>query len=127
MRIHQSSANLFADLGIDILEGDGVAGDVVRIKLKTSERQRLRIDLPKGSEILGVLADNKSVSPEKAGKGSDDAFDSYFVSVARAGKSDETFSITLQFLWPINPKPTCESLKQPPNNTALKRWLANKK
>ena len=30
---------------------------------------KLRIDLPKGSEVLGVLVDNKSVSPEKAGKG----------------------------------------------------------
>jgi len=88
-----------------VVDEDDKASYRCRFKLKTSERQRLRIDLPKGSEILGVLADNKSVSPEKAGKGSDDAFDSYFVSVARAGKSDETFSITLQFLWPINPKP----------------------
>jgi hypothetical protein len=88
-----------------VVDEDDKASYRCRFKLKTSERQRLRIDLPKGSEILGVLVDNKSVSPEKAGKGSDDAFDSYFVSVARVGKSDEAFSVTLQFLWPINPKP----------------------
>ena len=88
-----------------VVDQDDKASYRCRFKLKTSERQRLRIDLPKGAEILGVLVDNKSVSPEKAGKGSDDAFDSYFVSVARAGKSDEVFSMTLQFLWPVNPKP----------------------
>ena len=88
-----------------VVDQDDKASYRCRFKLKTSERQRLRIDLPKGAEILGVLVDNKSVSPEKAGKGSDDAFDSYFVSVARAGKSDEVFSVTLQFLWPVNPKP----------------------
>ena len=88
-----------------VVDQDDKASYRCRFKLKTSERQRLRIDLPKGSEILGALVDNKSVSPEKAGKGSDDAFDSYFVSVARAGKSDEAFSVTLQFLWPVNPKP----------------------
>ena len=88
-----------------VVDEDDKASYRCRFKLKTSERQRLRIDLPKGAEILGVLVDNKSVSPEKAGKGSDDVFDSYFVSVARAGKSDEPFSVTLQFLWPINPKP----------------------
>ncbi len=88
-----------------VVDQDDKASYRCRFKLKTSERQRLRIDMPKGSEILGVLVDNKSVSPEKAGKGSDDAFDSYFVSVARSGKSDEAFSVTLQFLWPVNPKP----------------------
>jgi hypothetical protein len=88
-----------------VVDQDDKASYRCRFKLKTSERQRLRIDLPKGAEILGVLVDNKSVSPEKGGKGSDDFFDSYFVSVARGGKSDESFSITLQFLWPVNPKP----------------------
>ncbi len=88
-----------------VVDEDDKASYRCRFKIKTSERQRLRIDLPKGAEILGVLVDNKSVSPEKAGKGSDDPFDSYFVSVARSGKSDEPFSITLHFLWPINPPP----------------------
>ena len=88
-----------------VVDQDDKASYRCRFKLKTSERQRLRIDLPKGAEILGVLVDNKSVSPEKAGQASGDAFDSYFVSVARGGKSDESFSVTLQFLWPINPKP----------------------
>lgn len=88
-----------------VVDQDEKASYRCRFKLKTSERQRLRIDLPKGAEILGVLVDNKSVSPERGGKGSDDTYDSYFVSVARAGKSDEPFSITLQFLWPVNPRP----------------------
>ena len=88
-----------------VVDEDDKASYRCRFKLKTSERQRLRIDLPKGAEILGVLVDNKSVSPEKGGKASDDAFESYFVSVARIGKSDEPFSLTLQFLWPIKPPP----------------------
>ena len=88
-----------------VVDQDDKASYRCRFKLKTSERQRLRIDLPKGAEILGVLVDNKSVSPERGGQKADDSFDSYFVSVARGGKSDEPFSITLQFLWPVNPKP----------------------
>ncbi len=88
-----------------VVDQDDKASYRCRYKLKTSERQRLRIDLPKRAEILGALVDNKSVSPEKGGKGSDDTFDSYFVSVARSGKSDDPFSITLQFLLPINPRP----------------------
>jgi hypothetical protein len=88
-----------------VLDEDDKASYRCRFRLKTSERQRLRLDLPKGAEILGVLVDNKLVSPERGGQGSDDAYDSYFVSVARGGKSDETFTVTVQFLWPVNPRP----------------------
>ncbi len=88
-----------------VVDEDDKASYRCRYKLKTSERQRLRIDLPKGAEILGVLVDNKLVSPEKGDQQSDENFESYFVSVARGGKSDEPFSITVQFLWPVNPRP----------------------
>jgi hypothetical protein len=88
-----------------VLDEDDKASYRCRFRLKTSERQRLRLDLPKGAEILGVLVDNKLVSPERGGRESDDMYDSYFVSVARGGKSDESFTITVQFLWPVNPRP----------------------
>ncbi len=90
---------------VDEVDEDDKASYRCRYKLKTSERQRLRIDLPKGADILGVLVDNKLVSLEKDEKQSDENFDNYFVSVARGGKSDESFSITVQFLWPVKPRP----------------------
>lgn len=87
-----------------VVDEDSRASYRCRYKLKTSERQRLQINLPSSAEILGVLVDNKLVSAEKGEKGSDDRWETYYVSVARGAKSDETFSITLQFLAKITPE-----------------------
>ena len=76
-----------------------------RYWLKSSERQRLRIDLPVGSELLGVFVDGKQVSPEqnneKRGDDEKAAWDSYFINVARTKPSDEPFSLTLQTSTPV--------------------------
>ena len=88
-----------------VVDEDARASYRCRYKLKTSERQRLQLNLPSDAEILGVLVDNKLVSPEKGGKNSDDRWTAYFVSVSRSGKSDESISLTLQFLTKINAPP----------------------
>jgi hypothetical protein len=73
-----------------------------RYRIRSSERQRLRIDVPGGSELLGVFIDGQQVSPEKnAQPMEEEGWDSYFVNVARPGSSDDLFSLTLQMMTPV--------------------------
>jgi hypothetical protein len=66
-----------------------------RYLLKSSERQRLRVDVP-SSAILGVFVNNKSVQPEKNTAEVAKGWSSYFINVARTANSDETFSLMIQ-------------------------------
>ena len=73
-----------------------------RYRIRSSERQRLRVDVPGGSELLGVFIDGQQVSPEKNSQPMETAgWDSYFVNVARPGSSDDLFSLTVQMMTPI--------------------------
>ncbi len=79
-----------------------------RYWLKSSERQRLRIDVPIGSELLGVFIDGKQINPENNTERRSDEekaeWDSYFLNVSRTKPSDEPFSITLQTQTPVGEK-----------------------
>ena len=88
-----------------VLDRTGVATTRCRYVLKSSERQRLRIDLPANVEILGVLVDRKLTALEKSGIAGDKAWDSYFISVARTKSSDEPLSLSVVFRHPLNPAP----------------------
>ena len=69
-----------------------------RYKLKSSERQRLGIGLPAGKELLGLLVDNKQVSLElDKTKSEDDQTQNFFINVARTKRSEESFSMTIQY------------------------------
>ncbi len=73
-----------------------------RYRIRSSERQRLRVDVPVGSELLGVFVDGQQVSPEKNALPMEtEGWDSYFVNVARPGSSDDLFSLTLQMMTPV--------------------------
>src|SRR6185369_487664 len=59
-----------------------------RYLLKSSERQRLAVDLPNGVEPLDTLVDGKSVDLEQnAAAKSDGNWQSYFVNIARKSRS----------------------------------------
>lgn len=80
-----------------------------RYRIRTVERQRLRIDLPKGMEVLGMFIDGNQqqlnpVDPGTANDVAEDA-DAYQFNIVRNAKSDETFLLTLQFTWNVNPLP----------------------
>lgn len=75
-----------------------------RYVMKSSERQRLRIDLPANFEPLGVLVDRKPVSLEKADLKTRDNWSSYYVNVARTKSSDEPFSVVILFRNPLKPE-----------------------
>lgn len=73
-----------------------------RYRIRSSERQRLRVDVPGGSELLGVFIDGQQVSPEKNAQPMEvEGWDSYFVNVSRPGSSDDQFSMTLQMMTPV--------------------------
>ena len=77
-----------------------------RYRLKTSERQRLQLELPAEVQPLGVLVAGKQVSLERSPHPSSSS-DSllYFVNVARPGSSDESFGLTLVYRIPSEKLP----------------------
>ncbi|MHC4878866.1 MAG: hypothetical protein ACYTGL_20645 [Planctomycetota bacterium] len=73
-----------------------------RYRIRSSERQRLRVDVPVGSELLGMFVDGQPVNPERNAQPLEvPDWDSYFVNVARPAASDEAFSLTIQMMTPI--------------------------
>jgi hypothetical protein len=88
-----------------VLDRAGVGTHRCRYVLKSSERQRLRIDLPENVEILGVLVDRKQTALEKADVAADKGWASYFVSVARTKSSDEPFALSVVYRHTFDPAP----------------------
>ena len=88
-----------------VLDRTGNATNRCRYVLKSSERQRLRIDLPANVEVLGVMVDKKTTALEKSGAAGEKGWDSYFVSVARTKPSDEPFTLSVIFRHLLNPPP----------------------
>ncbi len=89
-----------------VLDRSGGATFRARFVAKTSERQRLRLDLPKGAELLGVMVEHKPVALEenpdaKAG----DYWKAYYVNVTRAKSSEDPFSLAVLYRLPLNPAP----------------------
>jgi hypothetical protein len=77
-----------------------------RYRIKSSQRQRLPLDLPSGSSPLGVFLDGKQVSLETnptAAKAED--WTSYFVNLVRSKASDEPIVLAIQFRRPVSPAP----------------------
>lgn len=76
-----------------------------RYWMKSSERQRLQVDIPVGSDLLGVFVNGKQVRPEKnTVPVEEEGWDSYFINVARTNNSDEPFSLAIQMMTPVSDK-----------------------
>ena len=88
-----------------VLDRAGVSTNRCRYVLKSSERQRLRIDLPENVGVLSVLVDRKQTALEKADVPADKGWTSYFVSVARTKSSDEPFTLSVVFRHDFDPPP----------------------
>lgn len=76
-----------------------------RFLLKTSERQRLQLELPAKVQPLGVMVAGKQVSLERSPQASSGKGEMYYVNVARAGRSDEQFGLTIVFRIPAKELP----------------------
>ncbi len=77
-----------------------------RYRLKTSERQRLAVELPKDVEILDTFVAGKRVDLEKeTGKSAAKDREAFTLNVARATPSDVPFVIALVFRAPFKDNP----------------------
>ncbi|MBX3438982.1 MAG: hypothetical protein KF861_15935, partial [Planctomycetaceae bacterium] len=77
-----------------------------RYRIKSTERQRLGLELPMGLEVLSVLIDGSEgrLEPDPS-PSTGELWDAHYVNISRQGPSDAAFTLTLQFLWTVNPKP----------------------
>ncbi len=77
-----------------------------RYMVRSTERQRLRIELPSGMQLLSMTIDGNEVRPEPdPSGGSGGLWDAYFLRVRRSGESDEPFALALQFLRNVKRSP----------------------
>lgn len=78
-----------------------------RFHIKTTERQRLLVQLPVNLEVLGTYLNDREVKLEKAEIADSEllgeTWTPFWVNVARTESSDEPFLLTFQFLWRVNP------------------------
>jgi hypothetical protein len=77
-----------------------------RYLMKSSQRQRLALDLPADAQPLGVFLDGRNIALETDPSAArSDEWKSYFVNVVRKTSSDEAMHLALQFRRPISPAP----------------------
>lgn len=90
---------------VEIINGeDGAAIYRVRMRVKTTERQRLLVDLPAQLELLGVFVDDRNVKLEQAGTSDDQSrVQSFYVPVTRTKPVDEEFLLSFEFRWKVTP------------------------
>ena len=85
-----------------VLDRDPMATYLCRYRMKSSERQRLRVDLPASVELHDPLVDGRKVALERSDDATaEDGWEPYYVNVARTRPSDEDFMLTLHFRAPV--------------------------
>jgi hypothetical protein len=95
---------------IEVVAGDkadAAATFRAQYRIKTSERQRLLVQLPVKLELLGAMVNGREVKLEKAEvppeQQAKDLWETFWLNVAREGSDDQEFVVALQFLWKLNP------------------------
>ncbi len=106
--IQEVVATVISRALVEIVTGeDAEATYRCRMQIKSTERQRLLVNLPVGMQVLGTFVNDREIKLEKAelavGETAGALWEPYWVNVARAGSSDEPFLLTFQFLWTVNP------------------------
>jgi hypothetical protein len=77
-----------------------------RYLMKSSQRQRLALELPADAQPLGVFLDGRAISLEtNPASPHSEEWKSYFVNVVRKTSSDEPMRLAIQFRRPISPTP----------------------
>ena len=101
--IHEVAATVVSRGAIEIVtERQSLASWRCRFRITTSERQRLRIDLPLGSDLQAPLLNDQRTTIEKATDiKAAEQWEAYYVNISRDSTSDQDFLLTLQFRCPI--------------------------
>lgn len=98
---------------VEVVNGeDGMAVYDLRMRLKSTERQRLLILLPAKLEVLDVFVDGREVKLEQAGNVAwagdvehAKLFQGHYLNVSRTRPSDEEFPVSMQFRWKVSNPP----------------------
>jgi hypothetical protein len=101
--IHEVAATVVSRGAIEIVtERQSLASWRCRFRITTSERQRLRIDLPLGCDLQAPLLNDHRTTIEKATDvKAAEQWEAYYVNISRDTTSDQDFLLTLQFRCPI--------------------------
>lgn len=106
--IHEVVETVVSRAAVEIVTDEQpLAGYRCRFRIASSERQRLRIDLPAGADLQAPLLNQSRTTFESA----DDVevaegWDAYYINVSREGTSDEPFLLSFQFRCPITEEDT---------------------
>ena len=97
--IHEVAATVVSRGAIEVVtERQPLAAWRCRFRITTSERQRLRVDLPIGCDLQAPLLNDQRTTIEKATDvKAEDKWEAYYVNVSRDTTSDQEFLLTLQF------------------------------
>lgn len=101
--IHEVAATVVSRAAIEVVtERQKLASWRCRFRITTSERQRLRIDLPIGCDLQAPLLNDQRTTIEKATDvQAEEQWEAYYVNISRSTTSDQEFLLTLQFRCPI--------------------------
>ncbi len=101
--IHEVAATVVSRAAIEVVtERQSLASWRCRFRITTSERQRLRIDLPVSCDLQAPLLNDQRTTIEKATDvTAADQWEAYYVNISRDSTSDQEFLLTLQFRCPI--------------------------
>ncbi|MDG1898174.1 MAG: hypothetical protein P8J37_25000 [Fuerstiella sp.] len=102
--IHEVVSTVVSRAAVEIVtDKQRLANYRCRLRVTTSERQRLRIDVPTGADLQAPLL-NSSRTTFEATEGVEavPGWDPYFVNISRSGTSDEEFLLSFQFRCPIS-------------------------
>lgn len=102
--IHDVVATVVSRAAIEIVtDKQRLANYRCRLQITSSERQRLRIDLPLGADLQAPFLNSRRTTFEAATDvEAPDGWEAYFVNISREGTSDEAFLLTFQFRCPIS-------------------------
>lgn len=101
--IHEVAATVVSRIAVEVVtERQALASWRARLRITTSERQRLRVDLPVGSDLQAPLLNDQRTTIEKATDvKADEHWEAYYVNISRDTTSDQEFLLTLQYRCPI--------------------------
>ena len=101
--IHEVVATVISRAAVEIVtDKQPLANFRCRLRITSSERQRLRIDLPTGADLQAPLLNSRRTTFEAAKDvTATEGWDAYYVNISREGTSDQEFLLTFQFRCPI--------------------------
>jgi hypothetical protein len=101
--IHEVVATVVSRAAVEVVtEKQSLASYRCRYQITTSERQRLRVDVPAGSDLQTPTLNNRRTTFEPAGDvESAEGCDVYYINISREGTSDQKFLLSFQLQCPI--------------------------